>query len=106
MHKLPDLATALAYSRYATGMLAARPDERARLEATIDAPFAWDAALAEIDACVGLGEGRCRQANVSELRTPREIAGERVQEHAQAQRTQRGRERLGLAASDAGVDLR
>ena len=55
MQKAFDLATAVAYSRYATGMLAARPDERARLEATIDMPFAWDAAFAEIDVCVGRG---------------------------------------------------
>ena len=49
MQKAADLASALAYSRYATAMLAARPDERMRLEATLDEPFAWDSAAAEID---------------------------------------------------------
>ena len=68
MQKAFDLATAVAYSRYATGMLAARPDERARLEATIDTPFAWDAALAEIDACVGRGEPETLAAALRTLR--------------------------------------
>ena len=36
-----DLAAALAFSRYATAALAARPDERESLRATIDAPFDW-----------------------------------------------------------------
>ena len=66
--KAPDLASALVYSRYATGMLDARPDERARLEATIDAPFAWDSAVAEIDACVSRGDP---EALASALRTLR-----------------------------------
>ena len=34
-----DLAAALAYSRYATQVLAAHPDDRAWLERTVDAPF-------------------------------------------------------------------
>ena len=68
MQKVPDLESALAYSRYATGMLAARPDERARLEATIDAPFAWDSAIETIDACVLRGEP---DALASALRTLR-----------------------------------
>ena len=52
----PDLASALAYSRYATGMLDARPDELTRLEATLDAPFDWDSAVAAIDGCVDGGD--------------------------------------------------
>jgi glutamate-ammonia-ligase adenylyltransferase len=68
MRKASDLASALTYSRYATAMLAARPDERARLEATLAAPFAWTSAVAEIDACVGRGEP---EALASALRTLR-----------------------------------
>ncbi|HVN35789.1 MAG TPA: bifunctional glutamine synthetase adenylyltransferase/deadenyltransferase, partial [Casimicrobiaceae bacterium] len=68
MPKAVDLASALGYSRYATAMLAARPDEHARLEATIDAPFAWDQAAAEIDACAGRGSA---EALASALRTLR-----------------------------------
>ena len=44
-----DLATALAYSRYASAALAAHPDEREWLELAAAAPFDWreaDAALA------------------------------------------------------------
>ncbi|HET7098333.1 MAG TPA: bifunctional glutamine synthetase adenylyltransferase/deadenyltransferase, partial [Casimicrobiaceae bacterium] len=68
MLKAPDLASALAYSRYATGMVDARPDEHARLGATIDAPFPWDSAVATIDACVDRGEA---EALASALRTLR-----------------------------------
>src|SRR5215471_16443353 len=56
MHKASDLASALVYSRHATGMLAARPDELGRLEATIDAPFAWPSAVAVVDDCVRRGD--------------------------------------------------
>src|SRR6266542_3357313 len=51
-----DLAAALAYSRYATHMLVAYPDERARLEATVDAPYAWGAARAEVADAVDSGD--------------------------------------------------
>jgi hypothetical protein len=37
-------------------MLAARPDERARLEATIDERFDWESAAAAIAACVDGGD--------------------------------------------------
>ena len=53
MPTAPDLASALAYSRYATGMLDAR---RAHLEATLDAPFAWESAGAALDACADRGD--------------------------------------------------
>jgi glutamate-ammonia-ligase adenylyltransferase len=64
----PDFASALAYSRYATSMLGARPDERARLEATLGAPFAWDSATAAIDACVDGGDPTALAAALRALR--------------------------------------
>jgi hypothetical protein len=39
MPNAPDLEAALAFSRYATMALAARPHERDYLLATVDAPF-------------------------------------------------------------------
>jgi glutamate-ammonia-ligase adenylyltransferase len=64
----PKLASALAYSRYATGMLGARPDERARLEASVDAPFDWDSAVAAVDACAERGDAEALAADLRTLR--------------------------------------
>ena len=64
----PDLTSALAYSRYATGMLDARPDERARLEATLDAPLGWESAAAALDACADRGDPEALAAALRLLR--------------------------------------
>ena len=52
-----DLLAALAYSRYAATALAAHPDDRAWLDAGIDAPLRWDEFTAAIDTAVAGGEG-------------------------------------------------
>jgi len=72
-----DLAAALAYSRYATHMLVAYPDERARLEATVDAPYAWGAARAEVADAVDSGDAARLAATLRRLRR-------RVYLHSQA----------------------
>src|SRR6266508_3992894 len=51
-----DLPAALAFSRYATAALAAHPDEREWLDATIGAPLAWDAQAADIESRVASGD--------------------------------------------------
>jgi glutamate-ammonia-ligase adenylyltransferase len=48
MPNTTEVAAALAYSRYATAALEMRPDERAEVVATADAPFDWGAAEASI----------------------------------------------------------
>jgi [glutamine synthetase] adenylyltransferase / [glutamine synthetase]-adenylyl-L-tyrosine phosphorylase len=68
MPSAKDLAAALAYSRYATHMLVAYPDERARLEATIDAPFAWGSARAEVADAVNAGDEARLAATLRRLR--------------------------------------
>jgi glutamate-ammonia-ligase adenylyltransferase len=57
MPHLPDLAAALAYSRYCTSALAAHPDERDELEASIIRPFDWEAAEGTIAAAIEEGNG-------------------------------------------------
>ncbi len=57
MPSVKDLAAALEYSRYATQTLAAHPEERARLEATLDAPYAWAATRPEVAAAISTGDG-------------------------------------------------
>src|SRR6185369_10050749 len=51
-----ELASALSYSHYATAALAARPDERPRLEATIAERFDWESAASAIATCVDDGD--------------------------------------------------
>ncbi|MEO8303811.1 MAG: bifunctional [glutamate--ammonia ligase]-adenylyl-L-tyrosine phosphorylase/[glutamate--ammonia-ligase] adenylyltransferase [Betaproteobacteria bacterium] len=68
MPKFQDLSSALAYSRYATNALDVRPEERAELDATLEAPFAWEGASAAIDACVAAGEPSALAAALRVLR--------------------------------------
>ena len=49
---MTELSRALVWSRYAAETLAARPDERERLEASLGRPFVWDEAEAAIAAAV------------------------------------------------------
>ena len=62
------LADALAYSRYAAAALDPRPDERAELEATLDAPFRWETAEAAIGAAVDDGDAPQLAAALRRLR--------------------------------------
>ena len=64
----PELSAALAFSRYAMGALDARPDERAELDATIDAPFAWGPAEAAIETRARDGEPAALAAALRVLR--------------------------------------
>ncbi len=64
----PDLATALAYSRYATAALAAHPEEGEELAATLGAPFAWADAEAALSAAAEAGEPRALAAALRGLR--------------------------------------
>ena len=64
----PDLAAALAYSRYATATLDAHPEEREELAATVGAPFAWADANAELSATAEAGEPRALAAALRRLR--------------------------------------
>jgi len=68
MPNAPDLAAALAYSRYATAALDVRPEERDELVATLDAPFAWAPAEAALAAAVDAGEPRALAAMLRRLR--------------------------------------
>jgi len=68
MHNALDLSAALAYSRYATVALAARPDERAILDATIDSPFDWGQAQEVIAAHVANGDGKALSDALRKLR--------------------------------------
>ncbi len=51
-----DLPAALAFSRYASAALAARPHERDELDASIDAPIEWDAESAALQPVVASGD--------------------------------------------------
>jgi glutamate-ammonia-ligase adenylyltransferase len=51
-----DLAAALAYSRYATAALAAHPREREWLDASVDAPFAWQTESQAVEQAVASRE--------------------------------------------------
>ncbi len=53
---VPDLESALAYSRYATTALETRPDEKRVLVATVDVPFDWASARAELAVTVDAGD--------------------------------------------------
>ncbi len=68
MPSAADLAAALAYSRYATQALAAHPEERALLEATLDAPYAWGPARAEVAGAVEAGDAARLAATLRRLR--------------------------------------
>src|SRR6185295_16897942 len=63
-----DLDAAIAYSRYASAALAARPHERDALVATLDAPFAWGPAQASLGASVDAGEPRALSDAMRRLR--------------------------------------
>ena len=63
-----DLAAALAYSRYATQALAAHPDDRSLLVATLDQPFAWAGAQARIADAVASGDADALGAALRVLR--------------------------------------
>ena len=63
-----DLDAAIAYSRYATAALGARPHERDVLARTLDAPFDWAPAEASLDAIVDAGEPRALADAVRRLR--------------------------------------
>jgi glutamate-ammonia-ligase adenylyltransferase len=56
MPSRPDLAEALAYSRYCAAALAAHPDERAIAEAALEAPFDWPSAESALAAAVASGD--------------------------------------------------
>ena len=68
MTKVPDLESALAYSRYATTALAARPDEKTRLLATVDTPFDWAGARAALATTVDAGDARALADELRRLR--------------------------------------
>jgi len=63
-----DLTAALAYSRYATVALAARPDERELLDATIDSPFDWQIAREAIAGQVAKGDAKTLSDALRKLR--------------------------------------
>ena len=68
MQNVLDLPAALAYSRYATGALAARPNERELLDATIDAPFDWAAAQRQLAVHVDDGQPKVLSDALRKLR--------------------------------------
>ena len=68
MSSAPDLAAALAYSRFAAAALAAHPEEREELAATLGAPFAWADAEAALGAVAEAGEPRALAAALRRLR--------------------------------------
>ena len=63
-----DLTAALAYSRYATVALGARPDEREMLDATVDAPFDWGAAREALAGRVTAGDAKALSEALRRLR--------------------------------------
>ena len=63
-----DLERALAFSRYAQRALIAHPALREELEATLDAPFDWVTAIAEIEAAVAMGDPTRLAATLRVLR--------------------------------------
>src|SRR6185295_14029658 len=68
MPKALDLDAAIAYSRYASAALGARPHERDALVATLDAPFDWGPAEASLGASVAAGEPRALADALRRLR--------------------------------------
>jgi glutamate-ammonia-ligase adenylyltransferase len=63
-----DLAAALAYSRYATVTLDARPNERELLYATVGSPFDWHEARETVAACVAKGDAKALSDTLRKLR--------------------------------------
>jgi [glutamine synthetase] adenylyltransferase / [glutamine synthetase]-adenylyl-L-tyrosine phosphorylase len=63
-----DLERALAFSRYAEHALTAQPSLRAEIDATLDAPLAWDGVASEIDARVADGDAAALAAALRVLR--------------------------------------
>ena len=63
-----DLPAALAFSHYATAALAAHPRAAEQLAATLDAPYVWTAAEAELAARVAAGNGAALDVALRELR--------------------------------------
>ena len=63
-----DLPAALAFSRYATAALTAHPHAADELAATLDAPYVWTAAEAELAARVAAGDGAALDAALRRLR--------------------------------------
>jgi glutamate-ammonia-ligase adenylyltransferase len=63
-----DVATAVAFSRYATMTLAAHPEERRALDATVESPFAWPAAEAALAAIVDGGDPKALADGLRRLR--------------------------------------
>jgi glutamine synthetase adenylyltransferase len=63
-----DLDGALSFSRYAQRALVAEPALRGVLEATLDAPFDWAPAAAEIDAVTARGDVVALAATLRVLR--------------------------------------
>ena len=68
MPNTTEVAAALAYSRYATAALDMRPDERAWLVATVDAPFDWGAAEASIARILDGGDPTALAAALRRVR--------------------------------------
>ena len=63
-----DLDAALAYSRYATAMIEARPDARAEIAAGVDRPFDWNPADAAIATVAEGGDSAALAAALRVLR--------------------------------------
>jgi glutamate-ammonia-ligase adenylyltransferase len=63
-----DLPAALAFSHYATAALTAHPHAAERLAATLDAPYVWTAAEADLAAFVAAGDGGALDTALRELR--------------------------------------
>src|SRR6185437_12605310 len=63
-----NLARALSFSRYAQRTLLARPALSDELIATLDAPFDWTKAAADIDAAAGAGDDAMLAATLRVLR--------------------------------------
>jgi glutamate-ammonia-ligase adenylyltransferase len=68
MENALDLTTALAYSRYATMALEARPEERDLLRATIGSPFDWPVAQQALALHVEEGEPKSLSDALRKLR--------------------------------------
>jgi len=63
-----DVATAVAFSRYAMMALAAHPEDRHALDATVDFPFDWPAAEAALAASVDGGDPKALADGLRRLR--------------------------------------
>jgi len=68
MNVPPDLGSALAYSHYATQALVAWPDDRAWLDANLDAPFTHGTAGVDVASPVANGDAKALAAALRTLR--------------------------------------